>query len=84
MNARVTPTPNRLPEILPMPRTSHIAVYRDALGQMSSQRLLCIQSGLDADAMEEAHRQSGWNDVFCDVFEIVETRRVGGIQFRED
>lgn len=82
MNARVASP--RIIEILRIAPVSHLAVYRDQFGRITSQRALCLPEAGDAEAMEEAKRLAGAGENFCDVFEVVETHRVGGLMFREE
>lgn len=82
MNARVRNF--RMIEVLAMPPCPYLAVYRDALGRVTSQRALRPPLSSADDALEEAKRLAGAGEIFCDVFEIVETARVGGLRFTEE
>lgn len=75
--------PKAIP-LLAIPPASHIAVYRNILGQVTSQRSLYLPKASDADALEVAKGWQGTSDVYCDVFEIIETRCLGGWVFRKD
>lgn len=82
MNARIPSF--RTIEVLIMPPCPYLAVYRNAFGQVTSQRALRPPLSSAAEALEEAKRLAGAGEIFCDVFEIIETARVGGLHFSEE
>lgn len=69
---------------LTMPPASHVAVYRDALGMVTNQRVLYLPKASDADALETARGRKATSEVFCDVFEICETRAIGALMMARD